>query len=89
MRRGLAQAAGAVLQQPAAAQDRAGNLVTRGDDLLDVDWLAAPDAIDEAEIGGGKEAEVVGVLPVDALEALRDDQPDAGGFLRERAVLAR
>ena len=38
------------------------------------------DALDEPEIGGGEQADVVGVLPVDALEASRDDQPDAGEF---------
>ena len=58
-------------------------------EFFDVDGLAAPDAVDQAEIGGGEQADVVGVLPVDALEAFGDDQADAGQLLGDRAVFAR
>jgi hypothetical protein len=54
-----------------------------------LDLLAALDALDQSKISRGEQTEVVGVLPVDALEALCDHQADAGGFFRHDAVLAR
>ena len=47
------------------------------------------DSLEQAEVGGGEQAEVVGVLAIDALEAFGDHQADAGGSLGHRAVLAR
>src|SRR5262245_29980610 len=63
-------------QQAAAAQNGGSERIARAEQLLDVDRLFPPDAIDESEIRGGEQAEIVGILAIDALEAPRDDQPD-------------
>ena len=42
----------------------------------------------QAQVGAGQQAQVVGVLTVDALEAFGDDQPHAGRCFSQRAVLA-
>src|SRR4030095_6875611 len=76
-------------EKPAAAQDLRGERVASGDELLDVEGLARFDPRDQPEVGGGEEADVVGVLAVDALEALGDDEPDARELLGGRALLAR
>ena len=59
-------------------------------ELVDGDRLAARDALDQAEVGRREQADVVGVLPVDALEAL-GDRPAGCRPSRSasRAVLAR
>jgi hypothetical protein len=46
-------------------------------------------AVDQAKVGAGQQAQVVGVLAVDAFEALGDHQPHAGRLLGHRRVLAR
>jgi hypothetical protein len=81
---GLAEA-----QQAAAAQDRAGQRVASRHQFVERDRIARSDAVDQAEVGGGEEPDVVGVLTVDALEALGDDQSDAGEPFRRRTVFAR
>ena len=85
----VAHPALAEAQQAAALQDRRGERVAALHELVDGDRLARLDAVEEAEVGRGEEADVVGVLAVDALEALGDDEADAGEPLGRRAVLAR
>ena len=76
-------------QQASALQDRGGQGVAALDELLDRYRRARLDARDQAEVGRREEPDVVGVLPVDALEALGHDEADAGQFLGRRTVLAR
>ncbi len=76
-------------QQAAAAQDGRGQRLATLQQFLERDRLAAADALQQPEVGRGEQADVVGVLPVDALEALGDHQPDAGQPLGGGAVLAR
>ena len=83
----VAHVALAEAKQAAFAQDRRGQSVAARDELLDVDRLASLDARDEPEVRGGEQADVVGILPVDALEALGDDQANACQLLGGRAVL--
>src|SRR5581483_2947582 len=52
------------------------------------DLLAASDALDEAEVGGGQHTQVLAVLLVDALDVLGDHQLDAGGALGVGRLLA-
>jgi hypothetical protein len=51
--------------------------------------FAARDAIDKAEVGARQQPDVVGVLAVDALEALGDHQPHTGRTFGHHAVFAR
>jgi hypothetical protein len=76
-------------QQSAALEDRRGQRVAAGHQVFDRNRLARADARDQAEVGRGEQADVVGVLPVQAFEAFGDDQPHAGRLLGGRAVLAR
>ena len=46
----------------------------------EADRLAALDALEQAEVGAGEQADVVGVLAVDALEAFGDHQAHAGAL---------
>ncbi len=65
-------------QQPAGAQDGRGLRLAIDEQLVERDVIAAPNAIDQTQVGAGQQAQVVGVLAVDALEALGDDQPHSG-----------
>jgi hypothetical protein len=85
----IAHPALAEAQQAAALQDRRRERVAPLYQLVDRDRLACFDAVDETEIGRGEQADVVCVLAVDALEALGDDEADAGEPLGRGAVLAR
>ncbi|SOY63139.1 hypothetical protein CBM2587_B60170 [Cupriavidus taiwanensis] len=76
-------------EQPAVAQDRCGERIAPGHQRVRVDGLALLQPGDQAEVGRGEQADIVGVLAVDALEAAGDDEADAGQLLRRRAVLAR
>jgi hypothetical protein len=78
-----------VLQQPTRTHDRRRKRVAPGQQLVESDRLAARDAFDEPEVGARQQPHVVGVLPVDALEALGDHQPHPGRPLGDDAVLAR
>ena len=71
------------------AQDAGGQRVAAGEQFVERDRFAALDALDQPEVGRREQTDVVGVLPVDALEALGDDQPHAGRALGDDAVLAR
>ncbi len=79
----------AIRQQAAGADHLLGQRVAPGQERLDGDRLARQHAVQHGEIRGGQDADVVAVLLVDALEALRHDQADAGRQLRQRAGLAR
>ncbi len=48
--------------------------------LFDVDRLASLDAFNQTEVRRRKEPEVVRILTIDALEAPRDHEPDAGAI---------
>jgi hypothetical protein len=78
-----------VSEQSAVPQDRGRQRIAVPDEVVDGDRLAALDARDQAEVGGGEQADVVGVLTIDALEAFSDDQAHAGRALGDHAVLAR
>ena len=75
-------------QHAATAQDAGREVVAPGQQFFQWDFLPTLDALYQPKIGGGEQADVVGVLPVDAFEAARDDQPDAGEFFGGRAVFA-
>src|SRR5690242_21906921 len=77
----------AVAQQSSRAQDPLRRFVACPQEELDRDRFAGRNAVEHREVA--RREKVVAVLAIDALEALRDDQPDAGGFLRKRARLAR
>ncbi len=79
----------AIGQQSAGADHLLGQRVAPAQEGLDGNRLARQHAVQHREIRGGQDADVVAVLLVDALEALRHDQADAGGQLRQRAGLAR
>ncbi len=85
----VAQPCPPVGEQPAGPQHGGGDGIAAGHQLLDVDRVSRPDAVDQVHVGGGEQAQVVGVLAVDALERPGDHQADAGELLRRRAVLAR
>jgi hypothetical protein len=76
-------------QQAAAAQDAGSQLIAPCQQFIDGDGFAALDALHEAEVAGGEEANVVRVLPVDAFEAAGDHQADAGQLFRGGAVFPR
>lgn len=57
--------------------------------LVEIDRLAAADAFDQTKIRARQQPDVVRVLPVDALEALGDDQPHTRRAFGDHAVLAR
>ena len=79
----------AVGQQATGADDILRHLVAAFEKLLKRNRFFGGDAVEDREISGGQNAEIVAVLAVDALEAAGDDQTDAGRFLSQRAVLAR
>jgi hypothetical protein len=54
-----------------------GERVAAGDERVDLDCFTALDSFDQAEIGRREETDVVGVLPVDALETLGDHKSHA------------
>ena len=86
---GRRRGAGAVAQQPAGAHDGRRLRLAPGEDLVDGDRLAALQPRQQAEVRAGQKAEVVGVLPVDALEALREHDAHARRQLGQRGVFAR
>jgi hypothetical protein len=77
------------VEQAAAADQLGGQFVLAARELLDRNRFARSDAVDEAEVGGRVDAEVAAVLPVDALEALGDHEPDSSAPLGVGARLAR
>jgi hypothetical protein len=77
------------LEQAAGTQDGGGQRFAALQQFVDGHRFAARQPVGQRHVGGGEQADVVGVLPVDALEAPGDHQPDAGQALGRRAVLAR
>jgi hypothetical protein len=88
-RPGVTQVLGAEAQQPAAAQDRGRERVAPGDQFIDGEGLAALQPLQQAEVGRGEQADVVGVLAVAAARSSVRPPADARELLRRRAVLAR
>ena len=89
-RRGPAREAPARIREEAARLDHAprhGVLPFREEGERDL--LAAPDPLEDGEIRRDEQPEVDRVLPVNALEALRDKEMDSGGALGVRGLLAR
>ena len=76
-------------QQAALLQDGRRQCVAPCHQRLHGDGLTRLDTRHQAEIGGGEEPDVVGVLPVDALETLGNHQPHTGRFFCSRAVFTR
>ena len=76
-----------VAQHSAGAHDRRSLRLAAGQKLVERRRLAAFEPLDQPEVGARQQAEVVGVLSIDALEALGDHEPDAGRQFRERRVL--
>ena len=79
----------AIAQQPAMAKNGGGQFLPARHQFLDADRLALLQPRDQREIGGREQTQIIGVLPIDAFEALGDNQPDAGHLFRQRTVLAR
>src|SRR5204863_7176485 len=50
---------------------------------------AAPHPVDDGEVRGGQDAQVLTVLPVDALDVLRDHELDPGAHLGVGRLLTR
>src|ERR1700754_4120929 len=63
-----------IAQQAAALQDGRGQRIAIGDEFIDIDRLATPDALDQTEIRRREKPEIVRVLPIDPLEAARDHE---------------
>ena len=53
-------------------------MIATREELLEWNGLSGCDPIEHRKVGGRHDADVVAVLTIDALEAFRDDQPDAG-----------
>ena len=77
-----------VREEAAVLDDRRADGVEALRELRDGDGLARLDARDEPEVRGGQQADVLGVLLVDLLDALRDDELHAGLELAVRRGLA-
>src|SRR5581483_9003829 len=75
-------------EETAVLNHLAGDLVLALGEFAERDLLAASDALDEAEVGGGQHTQVLAVLLVDALDVLGDHQLDAGGALGVGRLLA-
>jgi hypothetical protein len=80
---------GASAGPPARMQDGGGLRLAALQQLLQRGLLAALQALQQSQVGAGEQAQVVGVLAVDALEALGDHQPHARRQLGQRRMLAR
>src|SRR3569832_1725647 len=76
-------------QKPAAAHDARRKFVASREQLVQVDFLAALDALYKRQVRGCEQADVVRVLAINALETLGDHEADARELLGSRAVFAR
>ena len=74
------------LEEPAVFDDLPGDLVGACGELRQRNALAGADSLDQAEVGGGENAQVLAVLIVDALDALADDDLDPRHQLGVRAL---
>ena len=75
-------------EQPAIFDDLPGDLVFAFGKLGERNFFAILDATDEIEIGRSQQAEVLAVLPIDALDVFGDDTAEAGGDFGIRRLLA-
>ena len=73
-------------EKPAVLDDLPGDLVLAVGEFGERDRLPGPDAVDQAEVGGRENAQVLAVLVVDALDAFADDDLDARHQLGIRAL---
>jgi hypothetical protein len=76
-------------QKSAAFEDGRGQRIAVSHQFSHRDRRTSLDTFDKPEVGRGEKPDVVGVLAVDALEALGNDQLHAGELFRSRAVFAR
>ncbi len=75
-------------KQAAVLDDLAGDVVLAAGEFGERNLFAAPDLVDQAEVGRGQHAQVLAVLLVDALDVLGDHELDAGGALGVGRLLA-
>jgi len=75
-------------QQAACAQNRGRQCFAALQQIGQGDGFAAFDAVQQTEIGRGEQADVVGVLAVDAFKTLGDHQLHAREFFSGGAVFA-
>ena len=78
-----------VLEEPAVLDDVLRDRIETLGELRERDLFAASNALDQAEVGRRQQADVLRVLAVDLLDALGDDELDAGRLLGVRRGLAR
>ena len=76
------------LEQPAVLDDLAGDVIRAGREFAQRNRLPGADSVDEPEVRRGEDAQVLAVLVVDALDALADDDLDAGHQLGVGALFA-
>ena len=79
----------AVFQEAAGADHLLRHFVAAGEERVERNRLPRRDAREDREVGRGQDADVVGVLAVDALEALGHDEADTRRLLGKRTGLAR
>jgi len=77
------------VEQTAAPNQLGGQLVLTAGEFLDGNRLATADAVDQAEVGRGQDAQVAAILTVDPFEALGDDETNASAPLGKWTGLAR
>ncbi len=70
-----------VLEQSAVLDDPASDFTFAVREHTQRNLFAVAQAVDEREIRAREDAEVLTVLPIDALDTLRDHQPDPGAPL--------
>src|SRR6266480_1179683 len=78
-----------VVEEAAVLDDVFGDSIETTRELRKWNLLTAPDALDQAEIGGGKQADILRVLTVDFFDAFGDDELNTCRLLRVRRSLAR
>src|SRR5205807_470967 len=64
-------------EQPAIFDDLAGDLVFTSCEFAEWDFFASPDLVNQTEIRGGKHAQILAVLLVDALDVFGNRHFDA------------
>ena len=63
--------------------------IARTKEFIEIDRLTPLNPLNQGEVGGREQADVVGILTVDAFEALGDHQSNPGRILGQGAVFAR
>ena len=78
-----------VVEQTAVLDDAPRDFALTLGEGRERDLLAAADLGDDREIGGRQDAQVLAILPIDALDVLGDDELDPGAHLGVGRLLAR